>query len=111
MPGFVATLANIVMCSHGGQGSPVPPAARVFIRGVPVVTIGHTYVIAGCSQPAVLLPPCVIGSFLTGATRVMASFSPGALFPLLVAPNMGQCLPTMQPLIAGPAGQASVFAT
>jgi hypothetical protein len=111
MPGFVITLAHAVMCSHGGQAKPIPPAARVFVMGIPVVTLGHTYVVAGCSLPASSLPPCVTGTFPMGATRVMASYSPGTLFPLLLAPSTGLCQPTAQPLLALPAGQARVFAT
>jgi hypothetical protein len=110
MPGFVATVANQVMCSHGGQGKPIPPVSRVYINMQPVITLGHTYVIAACGLTGSPNPPCANGRFTVGATRVMA-MAPGSIFPVLVVPGTGLCVPTGQPLIAAPMGQARVFAT
>jgi len=110
MPGFVATIANQVMCSHGGQAKPVPLPVRVFIMGVPVLTLSSPYAIAGCGLAAVPSPPCVTGMFTSGSTRVLASIGAG-IVPLLVIPNMGTCVPTGQPLIPVPAGQQRVIAS
>jgi hypothetical protein len=110
VPGFVATVANQVMCSHGGQAKPTPLPVRVFIMGVPVITLSSPYLIAGCGLAAVPSPPCVTGMFTSGSTRVLASIGAG-MVPLLVIPNMGTCVPTGQPLIPMPAGQQRVIAS
>ena len=109
MPRFVATIANQVMCSHGGQAKPVPLPVRVFIMGVPVLTLSSPYAIAGCG----LTPTgffCATGMFTSGTTRVLASIGAG-MVPLLVIPNIGTCVPTGQPLIPVPAGQQRVIAS
>lgn len=110
MPGFVATIANQIMCSHGGQAKPLPMVVRVFIVGIPVVTLSHLYAIAGCALSTSATPPCVTGFFPTGAIRVLASIGPG-LSPLVVIPRTGICQPTGQPLIPVPAGQQRVIAS
>ena len=110
MPGFVATIANQVMCSHAGQAKPTPLPVRVLIMNVPVVTLSSPYVIAGCSLSASGSPPCATGTFTSGSTRVFTSIGAG-LSPLVVVPNMGACVPTGQPLIATPAGQQRVIAS
>lgn len=110
MPGYVATFASPVLCSHAGKADPTPPAARVFIMGVPVVTTAHLYTVKGCGLAASGSPPCVTGMFTLGTVRVMASYAAGAVFPLVIAPGTGLCQPTPQPLLALPGGQARVFA-
>jgi hypothetical protein len=111
MPGFVVTVANLVMCSHAGKATPMPLPVRAFIMGVPVVTLSNPYMIVGCALAAVPSPPCVSGSFPVGSTRVFASIGAG-LSPLLVIPTSpGTCVPTGQPLIPAPAGQQRVFAS
>jgi len=110
MPGFVATVANLVMCSHAGKATPSPLPVRVFIMGVPVLTLSSPYAIAGCALATIPSPPCVTGMFTSGSTRVLASIGAG-MVPLLVTPNMGTCIPTGQPLIPMPAGQQRVIAS
>jgi hypothetical protein len=111
MPGFIATPANTVMCSHGGQGKATPIPVRVFVMGMPVVPLSAVYTIAGCGLAASgSSPPCATGKFLTGTTRVLVSAA-GAPTPVVVVPNTGQCVPTGQPLVAPPAGQSRVFAS
>jgi hypothetical protein len=104
MPGFVATVANQVMCSHGGQAKPTPLPVRVFVMGVPVVTLSSPYIVAGCSLSSVGTP-CVSGTFPSGSTRVFAG-----VVPLVVIPNTGVCVPAGQ-LLALPAGQQRVIAS
>ena len=110
MPGFVGTVSNQVMCSHGGQAKPTPLPVRVMIMGIPVVTLSSPYLVAGCGLSASGTPPCATGTFTSGSTRVLASIGAG-LVPLLVVPISGLCVPTGQPLIAVPAGQQKVYAS
>lgn len=110
MPGYLATLSSSVMCSHGGKGTPMPPVSRVSVMSVPVMTLAHNYVVAGCALASAGSPPCVAGTFLAGATRVQVALAPGVLSPALVMPASGTCQPTQQPLIGLPTGQARVFA-
>jgi hypothetical protein len=111
MPGFVATIANQVMCSHGGQAKPAPLPVRVFIMGIPVITLSSPYMIAGCGLAASgSSPPCATGTFMSGSTRVLASIGAG-MVPLLLIPTTGTCVPTGQPLIPAPAGQQRVIAS
>jgi hypothetical protein len=113
MPGFIITFATPVMCSHGGQATPVPPIGRVLIMGLgAVLTTVHKYAIVGCGFPAATSgaqPPCVSGTFFSGTLRVTSMGSPLAVVPLSVASSKG--LPNPTPLIVLPAGQARVSAT
>jgi len=110
MPGFVATTLNQFMCSHGGKAVPTPLPVRVFIMGMPVLTLSSPHMVAGCALASVPSPPCVSGTFSVGSTRVMASVG-AALVPLLVVPASGTCVPTGQPLLPLPAGQQRVMAS
>jgi hypothetical protein len=110
MPGFVATIANVVLCSHAGKATPMPLPVRLLIMDVPVMTLSSPYAIAGCGLSASGTAPCVTGTFTTGSTRVFASIGAG-LSPVLMIPTTGTCLPTGQPLIPMPAGQSRVLAT
>lgn len=112
MPGFIVSFANVVMCTHGGQATPVPPAGRVMATGLGVVTLAHSYVVVGCGFPAATLgvqPPCVNGRVLNGTKRVVSMGMPLVLVPDSAAGSMG--LPNPTPLIFAPAGQSRVFAT
>lgn len=113
MPGFVATVANVVMCSHAGKATPapLPVPVRVFIMGIPVVTLSSSFVIAGCGLTPTGSPFCATGTFTSGSTRVFASIGAAMPAPLLVIPNAGTCAPTGQPLIPVPAGQQRVVAS
>jgi hypothetical protein len=109
MPGFVVTFANQVLCTHGGKATPVPPVGRVVVSGLGVVTLAHKYMIAGCGFPAATLgvqPPCVVGTLVTGTTRIFSLGIPLALLPDSMPTSMG--LPNPTPLIFIPAGQVRV---
>lgn len=93
MPGFVVQAGATVLCAHAGQAQPVAPFPRVLLGGMPVVTLASPYVVAGCTQPAVLLPPCMTGQFVVGATRVFA----GGV-PVVVQGGASVCVPTGTPL-------------
>lgn len=108
MPGYAVTFANTILCSHGGKAVPVPPAGRLTIMGMGVVTFSHTYMITGCGLPAATAgaPPCVSGRFTTGALRVTSMG-----MPLVIIPATSVCIPNPTPLIPAPAGQARVIAS
>jgi hypothetical protein len=109
MPGFVVTLLNVAVCSHGGKATPMPPAGRVMIMGIGVVTCAHAYAITGCTYPAMTLgaqPPCV-AAFFTPAQASLRVKTTGGVPIAIVPPNAPvPCLPTGLPLILAPAGQA-----
>ncbi len=112
MPGFLVTFANVVLCTHGGKATPIPPLGRVLAQGIGVVTIAHSYVIAGCGFPAMtsgVQPPCVIGKVVNGTVRVTSMGLPLVLLPDSAATSKG--LPNPTPLIFAPAGQLRVMAT
>ena len=94
MAGPVLHLGATVLCSHGGQATPVAPFARVLVSGQPVTTLAAPYVVAGCPFPPASGGPCVTAQWITGATRVLAG---GA--PLLVQSGSAVCAPTGVPLM------------
>lgn len=94
MPGPVLHLGATVICSHGGQATPVTPFPRVLVGGQPVTTLASPYVVAGCPLPPSAGGPCVTAQWITGATRVLAG---GA--PLLVQSGSAICAPTGVPLM------------
>lgn len=110
MPGFVATIANVILCTHGGKATPTPLPVRVLIMGQPVVTISSPYVIAACALSASGSPPCATGMFTIGSTRVFASIGAG-LSPVAIIPAASTCVPTGTPMVPLPAGQQRVIAS
>jgi len=114
MPGFVVTFANNVLCTHGGKATPFPPAGRLMIGGLAVVTLAHKYAIVGCGFPAATSgaqPPCVLGQFFTGSTRVLSMGLPLALLPDSVANSKGLPNPTPLVVMPAPPSQQRVIAT
>jgi hypothetical protein len=113
MPGFVVTVLNVAMCSHGGKATPIPPAGRVLIMGAGVVHCGHVYAIAGCGYPAMTSgaqPPCLTANFTPAQASLRVKTTGG--LPIAILPPTGPvpCLPTGLPLILVPAGQVRVRA-
>ena len=94
MPGPVVHLGATVICSHGGQATPVAPFTRVVVSGQPVVTLTSPYVVAGCPLPPAAGGPCVTAQWVVGSTRVLAG---GA--PLVLQGGTAVCAPTGVPLI------------
>lgn len=95
MPGFVLNVASTVLCAHGGQAKAIAPNPRVRVAGVPAVTQLAPYAIAGCSNspPPTGVGPCVMGNWVTAATRVRSMGQ-----PLLLQDSQGICVPTGTPL-------------
>jgi hypothetical protein len=79
MPGFVLHQGAQVICSHGGQATPIVPNPRVTVSGMQVTTMTPLYSIAGCPLPPAG-PSCVTAQWVTGALRVQAGGDPVLLF-------------------------------
>jgi hypothetical protein len=94
MPGPVLHVGATVLCSHGGQATPMSPFPRVTVGGQPVATLASPYAVAGCPFPPVSGGPCVTAQWITGSTRVIAG---GA--PLLIQSGNAICAPTGVPLL------------
>ncbi|MBK9940766.1 MAG: DUF4280 domain-containing protein [Kouleothrix sp.] len=96
MPGFLLHTGATVLCSHGGQATPVVSNPRVTVGGQPVVTLPGTYTVAGCAlpPPPTANGPCVTGQWISAATRVRAGGQ-----PLLLADSQSVCAPSGTPLI------------
>ena len=95
MPGPILHLGATVTCSHGGQAIPLPVNPRVLVSGQPVVTQSVVYTVAGCGfTPPGGNGPCVTGTVITAATRVLA----GGV-PVVLMDSTTICVPTGTPLI------------
>jgi hypothetical protein len=106
MPGPILHLGATVMCSHGGQATPLMPSPVVFVSGIPIATIAGPYVIAGCAfVPPGGNGPCVTGQFIVGATSVQSNGQPVAIFG-----GASICAPTGTPMLSISA-QTLVIAT
>ncbi|MEZ0471123.1 hypothetical protein [Luteimonas salinilitoris] len=75
---YLVTVANTVLCSHGGKASPTLPNMRVRAGGEPTVTQPPPYLVEGCPYvtPAGVPLPCISASWLTGALRVRSTGRP-----------------------------------
>ena len=95
MPGPILHLGATVTCSHGGQATPAAPFSRVLVSGQPVVTQSSPWLIAGCGfVPPGGNGPCVNGTFITAATRVLA----GGV-PVVLQDGATTCTPTGTPML------------
>lgn len=93
MPGFILHQGATVLCTHAGIAQPTSVNPRVQVSGMPVVVIANTYAIAGCTLAAVPSPPCAVGTWLAGATRVLAGGQ-----PVVVLSSPSVCTPTGTPM-------------
>lgn len=74
---YLLTVANSVLCSHGGKASATLPNMRVRAGGEPTVTQPSPYLVAGCPYtPAGVPMPCISASWLTGTLRVRSTGRP-----------------------------------
>lgn len=95
MPGPILHLGATVTCSHGGQAMPTTPFPRVLVSGQPVVTQSSLWLIAGCGfVPPGGNGPCVNGTFITAASRVLA----GGM-PVVLLDSLSTCTPTGTPML------------
>ncbi len=91
MPGFLLHMGATVLCMHGGQAVPASPNPRVMVSSQPVVTVSGPYSVAGCALPPPPAGngPCVMGQFVSSATRVLAGGQ-----PVLLQDSQAVCTPT-----------------
>lgn len=95
MPGPLVHLGATVLCAHGGPAQPTAPSPRVWVSGMPIVTIAAPYVVTGCAfVPPAGNGPCVTAQWIVGATRV---FSDGV--PVALQSSTSICAPTGTPLL------------
>ena len=96
MPGFLLHAGAQVLCSHGGQATPIAPNPKVTVSGQATVLITASYTVAGCTlpPPTAANGPCVTAQWLSGTTRV-SSYGQ----PLLVQSSQAICAPTGTPLL------------
>lgn len=89
MPGPLLHLGATVLCMHAGQAQPMVPNPRVKVGGQPIVTVGSTYAIAGCTFVPPAPGPCVTAQWVTSALRLRA----GGV-PVLLQDSQAVCVPT-----------------
>ncbi|MBD2099873.1 hypothetical protein [Leptolyngbya sp. FACHB-261] len=95
MPGYLLNVGSTVICVHAGQAKPTVPNPRVRVMGLPVVTQGPPFVIAGCVNPP---PPANVGPCIT-ATWVLAALRVKVMgLPVLLQDSQAICIPTGTPL-------------
>ena len=88
MPGFLLHQGATVICTHAGTALPTAVNLQVTVGGLPTIVLSNPYAIAGCALSATSTPPCTVGQWVTGATRV---FSGGQ--PLVILSSQGVCPP------------------
>ncbi len=81
MPGPLFHVGAAAICPHAGQIQVISTNTRVMVNGLPVATMGDTYVVAGCSFtiPPGKPQPCVKVQWLVPATRVLVNGQPAIL--------------------------------
>jgi len=81
MPGPLAHVGAAAICPHGGQVTVISTNTRVLVGGMPVATLGDTYLVAGCvfTVPPGKPQPCLKVQWLTPATRVLVNGQPAIL--------------------------------
>jgi len=94
MPSPILHVGATVLCTHAGPATPLLPFPRVTVSGQPVVTIASQYSVAGCALTPTSTPPCVLGQWTAGATRVLAGGVPVATLA-----GASTCIPTGTPML------------
>ena len=95
MPGYVLHAGATVLCAHGGQAQATVPSQRVKVMGQAVVTQAAPHTVTGCANPPppANTGPCIIGQWVSGATRVKSMGQ-----PVLLQDSQAVCTPTGTPL-------------
>jgi len=94
MPGSLLDAAAVVICAHGGRATLLASDARVRFSGAPIATAPGSWAVAGCALPPQEGGPCLIGRFITAATRVTSGGQ-----PVLLADSLAVATPTGAPLM------------
>ena len=81
MPGPLYHVGAAAICPHGGQVTVISTNARVLVSGMPVATMGDTYVVAGCAftVPPGKPQPCIKVQWLVPAVRILINGLPPIL--------------------------------
>lgn len=89
MPGPLFHVGAVAICPHAGPVQVISTNARVLVSGMPVATMGDTYLVAGCAftVPPGKPQPCVKVQWLVPATRVLVNGQPAIL-----QTSVGLCL-------------------
>ncbi|MEU4039652.1 hypothetical protein [Streptomyces collinus] len=106
MPGLMLHYGATIMCAHppGQVTIPAPTQQRVLVSASPVATVADTFLVAGCSFPAMSLgaPPCTGVTWLQTSSRVFVQGMPVLLQPTpapSLAPALGVGTPPPNPPI------------
>jgi len=86
MPGPVFHTGAVAMCPHGGQVTVISANTRVLVSGMPVATLGDTYLVVGCTFAPGKPQPCVRVQWLVPAVRSLVNGQP----PILQT-SLGMC--------------------
>jgi hypothetical protein len=73
---------------------PTAPNPRVLVGGQPTATMAIPWTVAGCPGVLPAVPPCVIGQWVVGTTRVTSNGQ-----PLVVQSGVAVCSPGGTPLV------------
>ena len=104
MPGTLVHVGSTAICPHGGQVTIISTNTRVLVNGMPVATLGDTYLVAGCTftVPPGKPQPCIKVQWLVPASRVLINGQPAIL-----QASTGLCLSPEQI----PQGPPTIIAT
>lgn len=88
MPGPLYHVNATALCPHAGQIQVISTNTRVLVNGMPVATMGDTYLVAGCvfTVPPGKPQPCVKVQWLVPAVRVQVNGQ-----PVLLQTSSGLC--------------------
>lgn len=110
MPGPLAHVGNVTLCTHGIPATVVPTNTRVLVNGQPVTTLGDQYLVAGCpfTVPVGVPMPCIRIQWLVPAVRVLVGGQPallqsstGLCISAQQSPNGPPQVPVNQPRVTG----------
>jgi len=103
MPGPLFHVGATAICPHAGQVTTISTNARVLVSGMPVATMGDTFLVAGCVFTVGPKPqPCIKVQWLVPAVRVLVNGQ-----PVILQTSVGLCLSAEQI----PQGPPTVLAT
>ena len=104
MPGPLFHVGATATCPHAGQITTIPTNTRVLVSGMPVATMGDTFLVAGCvfTIPVGKPQPCVKVQWLVPAVRVLVNGQ-----PVILQTSVGLCQSSEQV----PQGPPTVVAT
>jgi len=81
MPGPLFHVGATAICPHAGQITTISTNVRVLVNGMPVATMGDTFLVAGCAftVPPGKPQPCIKVQWLVPAVRVLVNGQPAIL--------------------------------